>query len=202
MEDNCIKLMNPKVVKLEIRLVTTRTTKRGTIKKLAQPKLWLNAAIEVTDQLSPCCVYQDEHDQTWYATPNPTDVITIVNVCTDAYSFKMPTQLYAIFSTASMNSSAQPQPNKSVRYFYKDGFHPIVRTIGGDWTNDRTRFFSNKVLIEVTKESYERILVDEAKIAETKKQMGLTDTSHHKVVELNEEQLNQYLSSGYKLREL
>jgi len=107
--NHIIKLINPKVITLEIKLVTTRKTKKGTVKKLKQPKLWLNAAIEVTEPLSPTCMYQDEHNQAWIAMPNPTDVIVIRNPSMDAYSFKMPTELIYAFSPAPMDSSAQPQ---------------------------------------------------------------------------------------------
>lgn len=110
MEDNhIIKLMNPKVVKLEIKLVTTRTTKKGAIKKLKEPKLWLDAAIEVTEPLTTHGVYEDEHHQEWCAMPRATDVTTIRNIRMDMYSFKMPTELIFAFSAAPMDSSAQPQ---------------------------------------------------------------------------------------------
>lgn len=110
--NHIIKLMNPRVVELEIKLVTTRKTKKGTVKKLKQPKLWLNVAIELTEPLTPHNMYQDEHHQQWYAMPNPTDVIVIRNPSMDAYSFKMPTELIYAFSPAPMDSSAQPQIEK------------------------------------------------------------------------------------------
>lgn len=110
MEDNhIIKLMNPKVVALEIKLVTTRTTKKGAIKKLKEPKLWQNIAIELTESLTPGCIYLDEHYQQWYVMPSPTDVVVIRNPCMEARSFKMPTELVYAFSPAPMDSSAQPQ---------------------------------------------------------------------------------------------
>lgn len=87
------------------------------------------------------------------------------------------------------------------RYFYEEGYHPQVRTIGGFYLNDRGKFIRTKLLIEVTKEGYERILADEAKIAERKKQMGLEDTSHHNPMKITDSELRKMINElNYKIR--
>lgn len=88
-----IVLFNPKVIALEIVLVTKRTTKKGTTKKLQNPFMKINCCIEVTEPLISGFLYQDEHHQMWYAG-RATDVIQIRNTVSEFHGyFKMPTRL-------------------------------------------------------------------------------------------------------------
>ena len=112
-EDNhIIKLMNPKVIKLNVTMVTHRKTRKGTQVRLKQPMMLLDALIAVTEPLTMSSVYCDEHNQQWLVMAKLTDVMHIRNLNQSIISFRMPTMLVQAYSTFSMDSSAQPQIEK------------------------------------------------------------------------------------------
>lgn len=112
-EDNhIIKLMNPKVIKLNVTMVTHRKNRKGTQVRLKQPMMLLDALIAVTEPLTMRSVYCDEHNQQWLVMAKLTDVMHIRNLNQSIISFRMPTMLVQAYSTFSMDSSAQPQIEK------------------------------------------------------------------------------------------